>query len=135
MKDKWRGFAHGRAIALAAVVLCCAVPTAHAEVHIEGDVAAVRVTATHDTLADVLAAFAATFNVKYRSAVNLAVTADGTYTGSLRQVIAHLLDGYNYVVKSAGDTIEIIVLDPRGTAPIASSSPPTQAKGLVARWR
>jgi hypothetical protein len=136
MKDKRRSFAHGRVIALAAALSCGAIATAQAEVHIEGSPDAVRITANHDTIAGVLAAVATTFHVKYRTTVNLTAPTDGTYSGSLRQVISRLLGGYNYVVKSDQDTIEIVVFDARGAAPMTPASPlPTPTNGLVARWR
>jgi hypothetical protein len=136
MKDKRRGVALGRAIALAATLSCSAVATTRAEVHIDGNPEAVRITANHDTIAGVLAAVATAFHVKYRTTVNLAAPTDGTYSGSLRQVISRLLGGYNYVVKSDQDTIEIVVFDARGAAPMTPASPlPAPNRGLVSRWR
>ena len=115
---------------LLAVLICGLATTARAEVHVEGIPAAVRVTTSRDAISDVLSAFAATFNVRYRSAVPLDATADASYSGSFTQVISRLLDGYNYVIKRDRETIEIVEVS---IPPPASSTPP--AKGIVSQWR
>lgn len=107
-----------------------------AEVHVESSPTAVRVTTSEDAIADVLSAFAATFNVRYRTAIPLDAAANKTYSGSFGQVISRLLDGYNYVIKTDQETIEIVVLGRRGEVaipPPASKAPPT--KGILSRWR
>ena len=88
---------------------------ASAEVHVEGSPAVVRVSTGRDTISDVLSALAATFNVRYRTAIPLDAAADATYSGSLQQVISRLLDGYNYMVKTDDSkTTEIVVFGTRG---------------------
>jgi hypothetical protein len=100
------------------VVFVCSLPTiTRAEVHVEGSPPAVRVTTSRDTISDVLSALAATFEVRYRTAIPLNAAADASYSGSFRQVISRLLDGYNYVIKTDDSkTAEIIVLSKRGEA-------------------
>jgi len=81
------------------VAFVCSLPTiASAEVQVEGSPAAVRVSTSRDTISDVLSALAATFNLRYRTAIPLDTAANATYSGSLRGVISRLLDGYNYMV-------------------------------------
>ena len=104
---------------LLAVLMCTLATIARAEVHVEGDPTAVRVTTSQDAISDVLSALAAALNVKYRSAVRLDASANEIYSGSLREVVARLLDGYNYVIKKNQDTIEIVVLGRRGEKAIA----------------
>jgi hypothetical protein len=141
MTIKRHGFAHGRAVALAAALVGGFGPAARAEVHIEGSPTAVRVTASHDAIADVLAGLAAAFKIKYRVAAGIDAMADGTYSGSIRQVLSHLLDGYNYVIKSEQETFEIVVFDKHGTSAIAPQQQqrkppfPARARGLVSQWR
>lgn len=106
---------------------------AWAEVRVEGSPAAVRVTTNHDTIADVLSAFAATFDVEYRSAIPLAATADATYSGSLAQVIARLLDGYSYVIRNDRQITEIVVVGESGAVAVPPKAPPPPA--IVSRWR
>lgn len=125
-----------RALALlVALVACWDTDVARAQVVVEGTPVAVRVTANQAAISDVLAAVAANFNAKYRSAIPLDAPAGPAYAGSLAQVIARLLDGYNYVVKRNGDAAEIVVFGRRGEValpPPARSAPPA---GILSRWR
>lgn len=120
-----------------AVALTCGLATiACAEVRIAGSAAAVRVTTSQDTISDVLSAFATTFNIKHRSSIPLDARANEIYTGSFGQVVARLLDGYNYVIKNDQGVAEIIVFGRRGE--VAIPAPTTRAppsKGIVSRWR
>jgi hypothetical protein len=119
--------------AAAAIVLILGVPaTAAAEVRIEGNAAAVRVSTSQNTIADVLSALETSFKLRYRSAVPLTAAADPAYSGSVRQVIAHLLEGYNYLVKTEQETTEIVVLGNRGQVAIPA---PAKVPDVVSRWR
>ena len=104
---------------LLAALACTLATIARAEVHVEGDPTAVRVTTSQDAISDVLSALAAALKVKYRSSIRLDARANETYSGSLREVVARLLDGYNYVIKKNQDTIEIVVIGQRGEKAIA----------------
>ena len=108
---------------------------AAAEVHVEGTVAAVRVTTTKDTIPDVLSAFRTAFNVRYRSSVALEGNADSAYLGSLVQVISRLLDGYNYVIAHDQGTIEIVVLGKRREPSMPIQKPAPSTQGIAAQWR
>src|SRR5499427_8147237 len=109
---------------LAFVFMCSLLTIARAEVHVEGSPAGVRVTTSRNTIADVLSALAATFNVQYRAAIRLDAAAETTYSGSFRQVISRLLDGYNYVIKADGSkTTEIVVLGKRGDVVVPPKAP------------
>jgi hypothetical protein len=113
----WRANMNQRRCVFAlSVVFVGSLPAiAGAEVHVEGSQAVVRVSTSRDTISDVLSALAATFDVRYRTAISLDAAADGTYSGSLQQVISRLLDGYNYMVKSDDSkTTEIVVFGTRG---------------------
>ena len=90
---------HRRCVFALSVAFVCSLPTiASAEVQVEGSPAAVRVSTSRDKISDVLSALAATFNLRYRTAIPLDAAANATYSGSLRGVISRLLDGYNYMV-------------------------------------
>src|SRR5262249_14533329 len=82
---------------LATELTCGHATTACAEVHLEGNPMAVRVTTSEDAIADVLSAFAATYKVQYRTAIPLDAAASKSYSGSFARVISRLLDGCNYV--------------------------------------
>jgi len=120
---------------LLALCMCGAAGVARAGVLVEGTATAVRVTAEQAAIADVLSAVAGNFNARYRTAIPLDAPAGPAYAGSLAQVIARLLDGYNYVVKRDGQITEIVVFGRRGEVaipPPARSAPPA---GVLSRWR
>jgi hypothetical protein len=127
---------HRCAFALATALTCGLATIARAEVHVEGSLAAVRVTTNQDPIADVLSAFAATFNVKYRTAIPLDAPANATYAGPFGQVLSRLLDGYNYVIKKDQETTEIVVLGRHGdvAVPPAAPKPAPFKEGLMERW-
>jgi hypothetical protein len=121
--------------ASALLLALCACDVACAGVLVEGTPAAVRITTEQAAISDVLAAVTGNFNAKYRSAVPLDAPAGAAYAGSFAQVIARLLDGYNYVVKRDGQITEIVVFGRRGEMaipPPARSAPPA---GILSRWR
>jgi len=82
--------------------------------HVQGDAAAVRLELHSTTIADALAALSSTFNVSFRSAIALDEVRDGTYQGSLRRVIAQVLDGYSYVIKYDKSQLDVLVFEPVG---------------------
>jgi hypothetical protein len=80
-----------------------------AEVHIEGDVTAVRLVAKQAPVFEMLQALRAAFEVRHNVPVNLDGAVTGTFKGDLDDVLARVLRGYNYVVKKRDGTIEVIV--------------------------
>jgi hypothetical protein len=124
-----------RMIALAVAVVAALPLAAHGEVHVEGDPAAVRITTSRDSIGDVLAALGTAFKVRHRSAIDLDAAANPAYAGPIERVIAKLLDGFNYAVKtSQGTTTEIIVFGRRGEVAIPPPAP-KPSTGALARWR
>jgi hypothetical protein len=123
----------GRVLMAAAALTCGLATSAIAEVRVEGSASALRVTSGGDSLRDVLSAFGARLPVTFRAAVPLDGEVSGTYSGSLSQVVARLLDGYNYVIKRDRAQTEIVVVGRRGEAAIAAPEP--AAKGVRSRWR
>ncbi len=122
-----------------AVVLAYGGPAAaRAEVHISGNAAAMRVSTGQDTIADVLSALGVAFKVHYSTAVPLRAAAGPTYSGSVRQVIARLLDGYNYLLKVDQESIDVMVLGVSNQAAMPSPTPTPKASvspDVVSRWR
>ncbi len=96
---------------LAALLSAVALPV-HAEVRVSGNADALTVEMREASADEVLAALRASFNVQYRTfgAINRVVT--GTYTGTLRQVLARLFDGQNYVIRPSTNGVEIAVFGP-----------------------
>jgi hypothetical protein len=135
---------HGRHAALgkrecllgAVTALACGLTTAvSAEVHVEGNLSALRLTAGGDALSDVLSAFGRLSPVTTRTSVPLNDEISGAYSGSLSRVVSRLLDGYNYVIKQDSGLTEIIVFGRRGEAAIAPRAPAPAARSPVSRWR
>jgi hypothetical protein len=112
--------------------------TAHAQVRVEGTIAAMRVDASRTSLVDVLSAVGTALNIHCRSSIPLQAEINGTYAGPFRQVIARLLAGYDYVLKSDRDAIEVLVTGRSGERAVVAAPPP-QATGLAAnpatQWR
>jgi hypothetical protein len=125
-----------RTLGLAVALSCSLATIARADVRIEGTLEAVRVTTSQDAIADVLKAFAATFNVKYRSASPLDAAASPLYEGSFGQVIARLLKDHNYVIKRDREATEIVVFGRRGETAVPAAAPKDPpSKGVLSRWR
>jgi hypothetical protein len=120
------------AFGLLAVLIFGLVPIARAEVHVNGSPASVRVTTSEeDTISEVLSAFAAAFNVRYRTAISLdATTGNAIYLGSFGQVVSRLLQDYNYVIKRNQEAIEIIIVERR--AAVSATEMPAAAAQIHA---
>jgi hypothetical protein len=91
---------------------------------LQGDPSAIRLEVRQATVTKVLAALAATYPISYRSAVTLDDLRDGTYKGPLRRVIAHLLEGYDYVIEENGATLDILVLGKSGEGAVSAPTMP-----------
>jgi hypothetical protein len=106
-----------------------------ASVRVRGDAAAVRLDARRTTIAGVLSALNATFDMSYRSAIVLDEEINGTYAGSLRRVISRVLDGYNYVLKQDGSKLDVIILGKRGERAVPVAVPVDPFRPLRERKR
>jgi hypothetical protein len=84
---------------------------------IEGDAAALHVEVRHATIAEVLSALAG-FNIRYRSSIALDKAVEGTYAGSLGQVVSRVLHGYNYATKQNGSNVEVIIFGRPGESAV-----------------
>jgi hypothetical protein len=115
------------ALELLLLVLFAAMVTAsaaRAEVRVDGASADLMVNARDARIADVLSSLAAKHQVRYRASVDLDEVITGSYSGSLPQVLARVLDGYSYVIKKNGGALEVIVYGRRGERAIPASVPP-----------
>jgi hypothetical protein len=107
-----------------------------AQVRVEGNVAAIRLEAREAPVSDTLYALGTPFNVRYRTSLPLDGVINGTYTGSLAQVMSRLLEGYNYVVKTERDTIEVVIVGKKGDRAVPIAQPPAPAsRSLASQWR
>jgi len=86
----------------------------------------VRLYLRRATVADALAALNGAFNLSYHSSIVLDEELNGTYAGSLRRVIVRLLDGYDYVIKQNGESLDVVIFGRHGErADAAAPSPPS----------
>ena len=96
---------------LATLMLAIAQPV-RAEVRVSGNAAALIVETREASVDEVLAALRTSFNIQYHTSGAAVRVVTGSYTGSLRQVLARLFDGQNYVIRSSANGIEIAVFGP-----------------------
>jgi hypothetical protein len=104
------------------------------DVSVGGTAANVHVGAHDARVVDVLAVLAQRFNLRVHGPVgDRRVSAD--FDGSLRRVIAYLLDGYDYIVRMRGDELEVTVLSAASShaAPAPVYAPPTHPVAKLRR--
>jgi len=122
-------FRQGLALLGARVVIVLSVGSAlapmsaRAELEVRGDPKAVTVDAQNSSIKEILDAFSKTFDVHFQSSANLEKQLTGTYEGSLRRVLMRVLDGYNVILKTDNDRIEVTVLGTRNAPATAGGSP------------
>ena len=97
--------------------------TAMAAAQVSGSPQNVSVDAQNSSLKDILSALGKQFNVHYQSTANLDKQLSGTYEGSLRRVVARLLEGYNFIITTNQDMIEVTVLGTQGLQTGGAPSP------------
>lgn len=114
----------GRAAVLLGAVLAVATAPAAAEVGVHGTPEAVRLEVRDASVAEVLSGLSQAFNMQYQSSANLETRRSGTYSGPLPRVLARILDGYNFVLKTDNGSIALTVLAPSNAAAVGASSAP-----------
>ena len=117
-----------RSFVAAVLVASLAAPsvTAMAAALVSGSPQNVSVDAQNSSLKDILSALGKQFNVHYQSTANLDKQLSGTYEGSLRRVVARLLEGYNFIITTNQDMIEVTVLGTQGLQIGGAPSPNTR---------
>jgi len=103
--------------------------TGHATVAIQGDVSALRLTASGDSISDVLAAISKITNLRYRTAVQLGAIS-GSYSGTAESVIARLLRDYSFAIGHKGEVLEVSIY---GQWRVPTSAPMPQPSVPVPR--
>jgi hypothetical protein len=108
---------------------------ARAEVSVSGEPDAVQIEVRDAPIDEVMAALGASFGLQYQGPAALSRRVTGTYEGSLQRVIARLLDGYDFVIKTDREGVEVrvyggvktgeAVLAPK---PVVMPKPPPAAK-------
>jgi hypothetical protein len=91
--------------------------------HLRGDARAMQLDVRRTSVGDVLSGLAAAFNVSYRASIALSDELNGSYSGSLSQVIARVLDGYDYVIRQRDSNFDITVLEKVGDQAVVAPRP------------
>jgi hypothetical protein len=107
-----------------AAVLVAAPPrrAVAAEIRVQGSADAVRVEARDATRGEILAALAGRFALSYRGATDdRGLTA--TFEGPLREVVKHVLAGYDFVINTKDDGLEVVVVSPESGVAVPPPRP------------
>jgi hypothetical protein len=111
-----------KGVLITALLSLSSVP-AGAGTEVAGQLDSLQLRAEHASPQEALAALAASFKLTYKLPPNISRDLNGLYSGDLRRVLARILDGTDYFVKTADDRIEVVVLQASGTfaAPAVSN--------------
>lgn len=104
-------------IALSLVLVCFACARAGAEVQLSGTRDSVAMQTDNASMAEILSELSSTFKLRIELTGSSVRRFTGAYSGSLRRVLSRLLDGEDYVIRSAGDGINIVLLGPKRAGP------------------
>ena len=110
-----RSLACGVLIAALGAIVASA---AHAEARVTTRADTIRLEARDAPISEVLTALGATYEL--RSGLGQPLT--GTYTGSVREVISHVLAGYDYVVERSNGRLAVIIYGISKSAPNAPTA-------------
>jgi hypothetical protein len=126
---------HPLAIVAIATVIAAMSP-AHAEVRVNGETSALRIDAEQSNAAEILSALESSVDLRVHTSIALDRPVNGTFAGSLAQILPRVLDGYNFVTRRQGLTTEVIIVGTRGDRAIAAAPPrPPAMPSLAAQWR
>ena len=99
-----------------------------ADAAVSGSMDLAQVEARHSSVEEVLNALSKVFPIRYRTSIELSHAVSGTFQGPALKIIAHVLEGYDYVVRqTAAGEFEVKVIKLAGASKVISSfvsSPP-----------
>ena len=107
-------------IALSLLLVCVA--SARADVQFSGTEDRVVLRAKNATIAEILSGIRSALNLRVGLTGSTERQFTGAYTGTLRRVLSRLLAGENYVISSAPDGMNIVLLGPKGAG--RNTAPP-----------
>ena len=118
---------------LTIVLAALPIHSAGAEVRVTGDANAIQIEAQDASIDEVMAALAANFGLQYRGTATLDRRISGSYRGTLQHVIRRVLDGYDFIVKTNVDDVEVTVVSggKAGEAKAASAMAPIPTSGIA----
>lgn len=104
---------------------------ARAGSEVQGGPGDLRLSVDNASTREVLQILANSFGVTFSLPASAGRNLSGTYSGTLRQVLARVLDGTDYILKVSEDAVEVVILGASGAPAIASSRPPIVAQNNV----
>ena len=110
-----------------------------AEIRLSGDADLIQLQVHDTSVHAVLTALGAAYDLRFRSETPLTRSITGSYQEPLVKLVARILDGHDYVIKSAHGKIEVVVLGTqraRSIAPQIDTVPgvaPPNARRPIAR--
>jgi hypothetical protein len=122
------------AMALIAAIGGAIPASAHADVRITGPANSTRLEAQNAPLSEVLTALGATYKLPNGDMTELSRPLNGTYTGTTRDVIFRVLDGYDFIVNRSDGRFDVVIYGVSGktssaAAAIAPAAPPDSVTG------
>jgi hypothetical protein len=109
-----RGLRAAAALILITALLGALPQPASAAAEVHGRADSIELRAASASIREILDALPADLRVTHRIAPNVSGVLTGQYSGSLYQVLARILDGYDYIVEISDEGIQIIVLGASG---------------------
>jgi hypothetical protein len=134
MSDLVRSYWMMARVMIVPLVLAAYAAPARAEIRVEGSASDLHIDARDAPVADVLGALAKRFGLRIRGTVgDRHISAD--FDGSLHRVIARVLDGYDYVIRTRGEGMEVTVLGTASSHAVPSPiyAPPTYPAAKLRR--
>jgi hypothetical protein len=119
------------AIAALAFAIVVGQAPARAASEVQGDPADMRLLVENASTEEALQALAGSFGLVYSLPANSGRTMTGVYSGTLRQVLARILDRTDYILKISDGTVEVVVLGASGGSAVVSASQPIATKNIV----
>jgi hypothetical protein len=104
------------AIFCAALGLSVTLRSASAATEIQGQEDDLQVRLQNASISEVLDALSGQFNLTYNRSSNLNHVLTGNYFGSLQQVLARVLAGYDYVVANSDDAVRVVIVNATSAA-------------------
>jgi hypothetical protein len=102
-------------------------PSAHAEVRVTEQANSIRLETQNAALSDVLTALGATYTLPKGGMTEAERPFNGTYTGTARELIFRVLDGYDFIVSRSNGKFDVVIYGVSGktpnAAPVAAPAP------------
>jgi hypothetical protein len=100
---------------------------------VRGQLDEMQVQTQNASIGEVLNALSGAFNLSYKLPPMTSRTFTGRYAGTLRQVLARVLDGHDYILKVSDNDIEVIILGASGAATLVANGDGNAARVIPAR--